>query len=50
MWSYKNNSLRFYLPVPSPWERGWGEAEWLEGKAPQKIIFVKNKMINVVIK
>ena len=23
--------------------------KWLEGKAPKKIIFVKNKMINVVI-
>jgi hypothetical protein len=27
----------------------WGEAEWLEGKSARKIIFVKNKMINVVI-
>lgn len=23
--------------------------KWLEGKAPKKIIYVKNKMINVVI-
>ncbi len=23
--------------------------KWLEGKAPKKIIFVKNKMVNVVI-
>ena len=23
--------------------------KWLEGKAPKKIIFVKNKMINVVV-
>jgi leucyl-tRNA synthetase len=23
--------------------------KWLEGKSPKKIIFVKNKMVNVVI-
>jgi hypothetical protein len=51
MWLFENLAQPFtqFIPVPSPWERGWGEAEWLEGKAPKKIIFVMNKMINVVI-